>query len=880
MHTSIEVEQIALTLAGKLRARGVAAGDRVMLCADNSVDYVATLLALVHIDASVVLVDPRETLEERERMRKMARARWTIADDSSGPGVVTTAQILADPRDFDRDEYLNFASWYARFDALITWSSGSTGQSKGIVRSGRGFLNDLERTRERMGYRPDDVLLPLVPFSHFYGLTLVVLSWTVGCCLAIAPRERLDRAIQLGGTAGATVVDGAPSTYHSLLNLVERRPDLMQSLSTVRMFCVGGAPLPASLAERFKRVFNKPLLDGYGSNEAGNIAMANSENPVACGRPLSDVEVLILGGNGREVANGEVGEIFVSSPSLMEGYLDEHGTVTPLGPGPYATADLGYQAVDGNLCVLGRKFAVYRLGYTLYPEAIERKAEVCGRPVKIVAVDDERKGCQLVFFVEDPAEGSAAHWRSAICTLLPSYEHPNKVIVVPQMPLNRNGKPDTKQLQRTAEEVVFRSRVCRPKPGEVSGPVVPETGALSAEDLTKVPFPDRIARLRAVSEFISANKQALMNVCTGISNHRSVEMEIEASLHALAGAVGEVVNNKPPAVSQMAIFMSSNVLLYSYTLYMLIPSLFAEKIVARASSQVASETLALHELLAPVHGLPLSVTTESQREFMQGAVNDANAIVFTGKYQNAEVVRAGLRDDQVFILFGQGANPFIVGADADLDLVVEDAIRIRMLNSGQDCFGPDVFFVHKAETPRFVEALVKRLSVATFGDNDDPDADYGPMSYASAVADATEFLSQNGRHIIYGGQVDFRTRQIQPTVLLRDFDDDIAMTEIFSPIFNIVSYDDRQKLRERLQSPYFQDRAMGAMVYGHMPELVDQLSKRHMVAVNQTLLEIDNGNEPFGGRGMMANYVSHRKRRKAIPLLISDILATELGERP
>ena len=881
VRTAVEVEQLALTMAGRLRQLGVTPGARVMLCADNSADYLAALLALMHLNTSIVLVDCRETPDERARLRSMAKSKWTIVeqDDGTEPDAVTIESLLADGEPgFEREELMSFGAWHARTDALVTWSSGSTGQSKGIVRSGRGFLNDLDRTRERMGYRADDVLLPVVPFSHFYGLTLAVLSWTVGCSLAIAPRDRLDRAIQLGASVGATVVDGTPSTYHSLLNLAERRPEIVQSLSSVRMFCVGGAPLSASLAERFRRTFNRPLLDGYGSNEAGNIAMATNDNPLACGRPLPDIDVLIRDGNGRTVAKGDVGEIFVSSPSLMEGYLNEFGTITPIGSDTYATNDLGYETPDGNICVLGRKYAVHRMGYTLYPEAIERKAEVCGRPVKIIAVDDERKGSQLVFFVEDPNEAPAAGWRSAICSLLPSYEHPSKVIVLPTMPLNRNGKPDNKRLRALAEGAVFRSQVCHPETNGLDGNGMLRTTEVSAADLSKLPFPERAARIRAVTDFIRANRQSIIDILTGISNYRSVELEIDASLHTLAGAIDEVIRNKPPTVPQMAIFMSSNVLLYSYTLYLLIPSLFTEQIVARPSSQAAEETQRLHELLAPVHGLPITLSDASQRKFVQGPAREAKVVVFTGKYQNAEAIRAELSDDQLFMLFGQGANPFIVAADTDVDLAVMDAIRIRMLNSGQDCFGPDIFFVHESETPRFVDALVKRLSTSTFGDNDDPEADYGPMSYAMAMADATQFLSQNGKHIIYGGQVDFRTRQIQPAVLLRGFDEELAYTEIFSPIFNIVSYNDQDRLQERLRSPYFQDRAMGAMVYGHAPGLVEQLSKRHMVAVNQTLFEIDNGNEPFGGRGIIANYVSHKKRRRAVPLLISQVVAEEMGE--
>ncbi|MGV9774981.1 aldehyde dehydrogenase family protein [Streptosporangium sp. NPDC003464] len=877
-YTSIEIEELALGMAAVLSEHSVTAGDRVMISADNSAEYVAVLLALMHLDTSIVLVDHRETAAERRRTSSVSGARLLITDSAdltdlsdlvAGTDTLAIHSLAEEARRREVGaEFLSLSAWHARTDALITWSSGSTGSAKGVVRSGRAFLNDLQRTRERMGYRPEDVLLPLLPFSHFYGLTLAILQWTVGCSLVIAPRDRLDLAVRLAAIAGVTVIDATPSTYHGLHALAQRRPGTLRELSTVRMFCTGGAPLPASLAERFERTFSRPLLDGYGSNEAGNIALANLANPVACGRPLTDVDVRVLGPDGEPVETGKVGEIFVSSPSMMEGYLAADGTIVPVETELYPTDDLGYWMPGGNLVVMGRKYAVHRMGHNLYPEAIQRKAEFCGRPVKVVGVEDERQGSQLVFFVEDPNEASAAHWRTAICSLLPSYEHPNKVVVLPALPVNGAGKPDIRLLRKLAENAVYRPARLRPHRA------VPEPAdAELPGDLAKVPFAERVAGLRALADFLHTDADAVIEILTEISDYKSVEMEIDAALHTLAGAVEEVVRNGPSKVDKMAVFMSSNVLLSSYVLYLMVPALFTESIVVRPSTQVADQTWRLHELLAPVHGIPVEMTSLSQRKFREGPVSEADVVVFTGTYQNAETIRADLSPEQIFILFGQGANPFILTPGADVDLASEDAIRIRMLNSGQDCFGPDVFFVPESDAPRFVEALVKRLSAMTFGEYDDPEADYGPMCYPSAIVEAAEFLRDNDSHIIYGGQIDFRTRQIQPTVLLRSVKEKMALSEIFSPIFNIVTYTDLKQVYERLSTGYYQDRAMGAMVYGDAAELVEHLRKRHMVAVDETLLDIDDGNQPFGGFGIMANYVSHRKERTAKPLLISQVVA-------
>src|SRR4051812_15588305 len=251
--TRPELTRCALALAGTLRARGVRPGDRVLVALPDTVDLVAAVLALIHLDASIVLVNERQNSSERRRTAGVARATWalTTMPEDLGAGV-TTVPVAVVPADFvDACEPAGevcFDRWSDRTDAIITWSSGSTGIPKGVVRAGRVFLDDLARTAARMGYRADDVLLPLVPLAHFYGLTLLLMWWRTGCTLVLSGGGRLDQALRLGGRYGATVVDATPATYHSIARLSERSPTLRSDLATVRLWCVGGSPLGAAFA--------------------------------------------------------------------------------------------------------------------------------------------------------------------------------------------------------------------------------------------------------------------------------------------------------------------------------------------------------------------------------------------------------------------------------------------------------------------------------------------------------------------------------------------------------------------------------------------------------------------------------------------------------
>ncbi|GAB1688994.1 class I adenylate-forming enzyme family protein [Krasilnikovia sp. M28-CT-15] len=441
-----------LAVAAELRRRGLRPGDRVLVKGHNSASLVVCLLALMHADASLVVVDPQQLLEETASAAHVAGAVVALTDEvapDSGaiPPTWDIAEIVAAAGTVRPPGGLDFADWLQRADAAVLWSSGTTGPAKGVVKPGPALRDNTDRTRAALGYRPDDVLAPWLSFSHQYGLSLLLLWWFSGCTLVVAPYRRLDSAVDTAVRYGATVLDATPSTYHLLAGMLARRPQLRELLTSVRMWCVGGAPLPAPLAASLREATGRPLLDGYGSTELGNVALATVDNPVGCGRPLPGVRVRIADGNGQPVPAGVVGEVLVRSPGMMAGYLTADG-FRPSAEGEwYRTEDIGLLDAEGNLHVHGRRQAVHRNGYTLYPEGLERRAEACGAPVKVLASENGRRGANLTFVVADPAGRTPHYWRDRLTAVLAAYEHPNAVRVLAQFPVNNNGKVDDAALR-------------------------------------------------------------------------------------------------------------------------------------------------------------------------------------------------------------------------------------------------------------------------------------------------------------------------------------------------------------------------------------------------------------------------------------------------
>ncbi|MCZ8520305.1 MULTISPECIES: aldehyde dehydrogenase family protein [Paenibacillus] len=391
-------------------------------------------------------------------------------------------------------------------------------------------------------------------------------------------------------------------------------------------------------------------------------------------------------------------------------------------------------------------------------------------------------------------------------------------------------------------------------------------------------FMERHGAIVKCLDYLTNQRQEVLDILSHISCYRAANAEIDSTILTLQGALEEVRTHQPDWQQSMAVFMPSNVILYSYALYLLIPSLYVESIDFRPSSHVAEYVGMLHDKLHAVHGLPIVNRKVSQKVFMENSVKQANIVVFTGSYTNAEQIKKQIRKDQLYVFFGQGLNPFIIGPDADMELAVADVIRMRLFNSGQDCLGPDIILVHQDVAEFFKSLLIERVEQLTFGANNDPDAHYSPIFYKDTLYAVSEYFNTNDKYIIYGGGIDFRTKKMEPTILFSEMDQNLEIIEYFSPVFNVVSYRDDEQLVKRISSSYFSERAMGCSLYGSA-HLADTLRKKHTLTINQTLEDVDQGNKAFGGYGTMSNYIFHDNQLVSKPILISEIVAEYLSEK-
>ncbi|MGG2017606.1 class I adenylate-forming enzyme family protein [Bacillus sp. S10(2024)] len=442
-----------------LKEVGVVAGERVLLTAENSYTFLIAFFALTELAASIVLVDCLTGEKELDEIVRDSGSHVYISDRTVNLSTeIKKVQLnyLIERNSFDlADDRINPA-WINKEDALILYTSGSTGRPKGIVKSGTSFISNLMKTMDVMQYRNEDVLLPLIPFTHFYGLSIVFVWRMMKCDLVLCNYRKIRSIIKAITERQVTIVDGIPSTYYVLANILKNREKLKNSLkqSRVRMWCVGGAPLSKRLGDEFQSLLEKPLLDGYGLSELGNVALNVKGQEGGCGKPLEGIEIKVVDTMDEPLSPGEIGEVVVKTPEVMEKYLNRpNETSLVLANSWFKTSDLGYLDNDGNLFVVGRKGKeIIRKGYVIHPATIEKKIEdTLGIVGKVISLQDEKKGAYIILFLETPLK-ETSQVKKAVFENLDSLVRPDKVIFLEEFSYLPNGKVDLVALEVQATE--------------------------------------------------------------------------------------------------------------------------------------------------------------------------------------------------------------------------------------------------------------------------------------------------------------------------------------------------------------------------------------------------------------------------------------------
>ncbi len=462
-----------------LQKQGVGPGTPIAVYGRVSFGLVSTVVGVLHGDAVLVLIDPKQPPPRQRFMAEHAGCRILVAVGEFTPD----AQALARDRgllqvDGEQGEATLISdvprgqrepSPAARFpedSAYVFYTSGTTGTPKGVIGSNEGLSHFINWQRDQFAVGPDDRIAQVTGISFDVVMREIFLPLTSGARLCI-PEGSVDDPSVLWpwlDQQRVTILHGVPSRLQNWLSLI---PEGV-SLQDFRLLFMAGEPLMNTLVNAWRTRFSGDIVNLYGPTETtlakswyrvpSTVTLHGGMQPI--GSPLPQTQLLVMQTGGQRCGIGELGEIVIRTPFRSLGYLDTEQTRERFRPNPfsgdpddllYHTGDLGRVRPDGVLEIAGRLDDQIKIGGVRVEPAevksiLSLQPDVASCHVGAVTGADGAK--KLLAWVV-PREGTPLQHevlQKFLGSRLPGVMIPARFVMLRSMPLTPNGKVDRRAL--------------------------------------------------------------------------------------------------------------------------------------------------------------------------------------------------------------------------------------------------------------------------------------------------------------------------------------------------------------------------------------------------------------------------------------------------
>jgi malonyl-CoA/methylmalonyl-CoA synthetase len=465
-YTYKDLQEAALRWTGYFQQRcGVERGERIALFLDNSPAFLAAYLGAQLAGAIVVLVNTQYKQVELRHILSDSEAKLCITDalhafevdkvandvpalekivvDGSLWGISTAIKLEIDEVVLPDGEEI----------ALIAYTSGTTGRSKGAMLRHRNLAANSHAVTEAWQWSADDCLLLCLPLFHIHGLG-VGIHGTLFRGASVDLRARFDaNEIYSELYRGrATMYFGVPTMYTRLINEARQNPD-HQKAEQIRLFVSGSAALSPQTFNEFQELFGQAILERYGMTET----IMNLTNPYegerrpgTVGKPFPGQEARIVHVRTREeITNSDPGEIQVRGPHVFKGYWQRPDATEESfdSEGWFNTGDLGWRSDDGYFTISGRaRELIISGGYNIYPREIEEvlMAHDAVAEAAVLGAPDPEFGEQVVAVIVARPDTDQERLRDELIAWcrdqLASYKKPRRILFIDALPRNAMGK--------------------------------------------------------------------------------------------------------------------------------------------------------------------------------------------------------------------------------------------------------------------------------------------------------------------------------------------------------------------------------------------------------------------------------------------------------
>ncbi len=434
-YTFAEAKQEVDKISAFLLDQGIVKGDRVVVSGKNSPEWALTYLGTLAAGAVVVPIDYHISLEEIQNLVRHSEAKYLFIDEEKYEDFDPTAigafgkKSLAPGADFYRDALPQEGKRgnAPKEDdlAAILYTSGTTGNPKGVMLTHKNFASDVFLARTHLEIFAEDVFYALLPLHHSYTMTSVFLeSIGVGAEIIFGKRMVVAQILKDMKNGKVTMFLGAPILFNKLLkglmSGVKKKSSLVYGLVrflmavssvTLKLFgkrvggklfkkmlsnlaldtnriCIsGGGPLPASTVKQFN-ILGIQFVEGYGLTETAPMLTLNpiiGNTPGSVGRIIPEIEYKIMNPDEKGY-----GEFVVKGPMVTQGYYKNPEATAELftQDGYLKTGDIGYVNEKGFLFLTGRakSMIVTEGGKNVFPEEIEDKFQLFDEIEQILVI--------------------------------------------------------------------------------------------------------------------------------------------------------------------------------------------------------------------------------------------------------------------------------------------------------------------------------------------------------------------------------------------------------------------------------------------------------------------------------------------------------------
>lgn len=451
-------------LASFLESHGVTKGDRVSYFSTNQSLHLTLLLASSHLGAIFVPLNFRLSRGELGDISKRIEAKINLYHGE------LTYQCVGESFDIDTLKLEEFSplkeSRLSQMSdpLLMLFTSGSTGEPKGVLLHGQMLESNQRETVKGWGLAPSDVSIVETPFFHTGGYNVLCLPLlSIGGTVVIAEKFDTKNFYQTLGDEKITVYFGVPTMFQMIAADPLFKAENMKSL---RFLVSGGAAIPVGLINQYQEL-GLMFKQGFGLTEVGPNCFLLDEKDAkrkagSIGRPMPHSKVLVIKEDGGEARAGEVGELLIGGPHVCAGYFRDEGRFKEsLFDGHFKTGDLVSFDEENFFFVTGRKKDMYISGgENVYPAEVEKQLALHPQVADsvVVPVPHERWGeVGLVFIrpkIPQTAELTIEGIKEFLADKLSRYKQPHYLEVMPEFPLLASGKVDRKSLAKKALELI------------------------------------------------------------------------------------------------------------------------------------------------------------------------------------------------------------------------------------------------------------------------------------------------------------------------------------------------------------------------------------------------------------------------------------------